>query len=252
MTRIAVIGDVHGHAAELKKLLKKIEAHQVDRVIFLGDLVDRGPASEECLRIARTWMFKARCGQYRHFEVVKGNHEDAHAREWLGLPKPGYSTTCRSSDPHLTARLSIEELEWLDQLPRYRSIPEMGLLLVHGGIHPSMRAPADLDVRVLRCRYLSEKGEMLPAFSTSPRFWADEYDGRFGFVVFGHESFGRPRFFRHALGLDGESFRSIYCAIFTDESKGVRVSKTLVEPYETPANVGAWSQGALFAGLCWG
>lgn len=41
-----VIGDVHGYANTLRALLEKIELGKEDRLILLGDLVDRGPDSK--------------------------------------------------------------------------------------------------------------------------------------------------------------------------------------------------------------
>ena len=56
-----LIGDIHGHAAELEALLAKLGyqldgpcyRHESRRVIFLGDLVDRGPQQRRVLEIVR-------------------------------------------------------------------------------------------------------------------------------------------------------------------------------------------------------
>ncbi|RYZ95745.1 MAG: hypothetical protein EOO68_18080, partial [Moraxellaceae bacterium] len=52
-----LIGDIHGCAATLERLLKKLEyvkvrgayKHPHRRAIFLGDIVDRGPHIREAL-----------------------------------------------------------------------------------------------------------------------------------------------------------------------------------------------------------
>ena len=72
-----VIGDVHGHADELAALLGAMGyAHQdgawrhpARHVVFVGDLVDRGPGQIETLRLARD-MVEAGSAQ-----IVLGNHE---------------------------------------------------------------------------------------------------------------------------------------------------------------------------------
>ncbi len=72
-----LIGDVHGHAAELRALLERlgyeerggVYAHSERRVLFVGDYIDRGPAIREVLRIVRT-MTEA--GQAI---ALMGNHE---------------------------------------------------------------------------------------------------------------------------------------------------------------------------------
>ncbi len=73
--RIYAIGDVHGRAVLLDQVLSRIDAHQVALPavrpveLFLGDYIDRGPASREVLNrlIARSWAHETVC--------LKGNHE---------------------------------------------------------------------------------------------------------------------------------------------------------------------------------
>ena len=72
-----LIGDIHGHADPLRRLLKKLEysevsgvfRHDTRKAIFVGDFVDRGPEQREVLRIART-MCEADTAL-----AVLGNHE---------------------------------------------------------------------------------------------------------------------------------------------------------------------------------
>lgn len=61
-----VIGDLHGCREYLDRLLHRVEFDpSVDRLISVGDLVDRGPNSLDCLRLLEApW-----------FHVVMGNHE---------------------------------------------------------------------------------------------------------------------------------------------------------------------------------
>lgn len=61
-----VVGDIHGYFRKLEQELKEIGFDEsVDRLFSVGDLVDRGPDSEEALRwLAKPW-----------FHVVRGNHE---------------------------------------------------------------------------------------------------------------------------------------------------------------------------------
>lgn len=227
--RVAVIGDVHGHGEELAEMLHTVASHRVDRIILLGDLVDRGPDPLACIDIARDWTFKARCGRDAHLEAISGNHEDNYARAWMGLPKPGTTQKCFPSDDALYRALRRDDLHWLSRLPHAIRIKSLNLLLVHGGIIPVMKAWKDVDERVMRVRYLDEHGRPLSGLSFSKRFWADEYDGRFGHVVFGHESFSAPKVFKHAIGLDGEGRGKLHAAIFSDERSGVTYKTFTVE-----------------------
>lgn len=92
--RAYAIGDVHGRLDLLDQLLAKIAADIAKRrrsqnlVIFLGDLVDRGPQSAEVLERLRTWSAHDAtpiflCGN--HEEVMMGvlNGEPALLADWL-------------------------------------------------------------------------------------------------------------------------------------------------------------------------
>jgi serine/threonine protein phosphatase 1 len=61
-----VVGDLHGCKKELDRLLHLVDFdRKVDRLISVGDLVDRGPSSLECLLLLKAPWFHA----------VMGNHE---------------------------------------------------------------------------------------------------------------------------------------------------------------------------------
>ncbi len=72
-----IIGDIHGHAAELKSLLELMGyreqagryAHPARRALFLGDLIDRGPEIPEVLRIVRSMVDSGNA------VCLLGNHE---------------------------------------------------------------------------------------------------------------------------------------------------------------------------------
>ena len=73
--RIYAIGDIHGRADLLQTLLSKIDVHRTlhppanSITVFLGDFIDRGPASREVLDLL--------LGRKQTKETVflKGNHE---------------------------------------------------------------------------------------------------------------------------------------------------------------------------------
>jgi serine/threonine protein phosphatase 1 len=61
-----VVGDVHGCFDYLRAMLEHVQLDEVsDRLFCVGDLVDRGPQSEEAIDwVAKPW-----------FHAVRGNHE---------------------------------------------------------------------------------------------------------------------------------------------------------------------------------
>ncbi|MBI4185132.1 MAG: serine/threonine protein phosphatase [Proteobacteria bacterium] len=76
-TRVYAVGDIHGRADLLDRLHDQIRADAAARpatrrvVVYLGDYLDRGPAS-------RAVVDRLLCGPLPGFEAVylKGNHED--------------------------------------------------------------------------------------------------------------------------------------------------------------------------------
>ena len=69
--RTFVIGDIHGCLDEVDILLDHLDPTTADTVVFLGDYIDRGPASREVIdRLLRLRQRGPRC------VFLKGNHED--------------------------------------------------------------------------------------------------------------------------------------------------------------------------------
>jgi serine/threonine protein phosphatase 1 len=86
--RVYAIGDVHGCLAELDELLKQIEADHRDRgpaekhLIFLGDLMDRGPDSRGVVE-----RVMALCAASPNNRCLAGNHEELLIRAYQGETK---------------------------------------------------------------------------------------------------------------------------------------------------------------------
>lgn len=143
-----LIGDIHGHATALTRLLDKLGYQEVDgvwrhgtrRVIFLGDFVDRGPEQVRTIRIARA-MIQAGAAL-----SVMGNHE-FNAVAWA---TPDDHTPGQFLRPHEDknrrqhrafldqvgegSALHRELIAWFKTLPLYLDLD--GLRVVHACWHP--------------------------------------------------------------------------------------------------------------------
>src|SRR3712207_4503161 len=79
--RVYAIGDIHGRSDLLETLLAKIEEDDADRgeadtlLVFLGDLVDRGPDSRGVVER----LLNLQGGRYRT-SFLRGNHEEVLLR----------------------------------------------------------------------------------------------------------------------------------------------------------------------------
>lgn len=136
-----IIGDVHGHAGALRRLLgslgyeeqEGVFRHPERRVIFVGDFVDRGPEQIAVLHIA-----KGMCDAGLAFAVM-GNHE-FNALGWAepdgngGFLRPH---TQKNAHQHKEFLSQIDEgsaahrqaLEWFKSLPVWLDLA--GLRIVH-------------------------------------------------------------------------------------------------------------------------
>jgi serine/threonine protein phosphatase 1 len=143
------IGDVHGELEKLDELLRFIREDSARRdgahkVVFLGDLIDRGPDSRGVVERA-----KAMCESGEAL-AVKGNHEELmlHAyanRESIGIywwAENGGDETILSyarangfKDDFRDA-IDAEHIAWLRSLPVIIRDEGRGLVFVHGGIDP--------------------------------------------------------------------------------------------------------------------
>jgi serine/threonine protein phosphatase 1 len=77
---VTFIGDVHGYSNRLDYVLEHIPDHA--HIVFLGDLIDRGPQSREVVATARSLITAGRAS------AIIGNHEYALVRG-LGIEERG-------------------------------------------------------------------------------------------------------------------------------------------------------------------
>lgn len=119
------IGDVHGCYDELMLLLEKIAfSTREDRLIFVGDLVNRGKKSIEVVRFIKN------LGNRAH--IVLGNHDVS----WLAYQAGVYSGKGTSFPDMRYAKDSDELLFWLRQQPLMLYDKQQAIVAVHAGIAP--------------------------------------------------------------------------------------------------------------------
>lgn len=121
--RIFAIGDVHGCLDELKALLAQLYLTPQDRLIFLGDLINRGPASVEVLRYVR---------HLRNTRCLLGNHE----RRLLNFRKSGDLTLLKDYDWATLRALESDDWLFMDNMDVTLEIPRDQTVFVHAGFLP--------------------------------------------------------------------------------------------------------------------
>ena len=128
-----VIGDLQGCAHEAQILLNRIaeDAPGDARIVFVGDLINRGPESLAALRkVARLSQ-----GSAGRVDAVLGNHDLHLLAVACGAQKASKSDTL---DEILAAPDCAMLLDWLRHRPL--AIMDQGHLLIHAGLLPQWSA----------------------------------------------------------------------------------------------------------------
>ncbi len=219
--RVIVYGDIHGCLDELKKLRKKIKPREKDIEIAVGDLVNKGPKSIETLRYI----------QKKGILSVVGNNEAKIMRFYKELQKKGneFFKTLRNFEQHTLKKMSIQDYYFLKSLPYFYKIDNLTIL--HGGIRNRVKLREDMSKKekesLTLMRYLNKDGKPIPYKNFKDRFafWSEVYNGREGFIVFGHHPFKKPKIEEHAIGIDtGAVYGGELSAIvFNQNSLGVDI-----------------------------
>jgi serine/threonine protein phosphatase 1 len=157
-----VIGDVHGCAEALRRLLRLLPAD--DRLIFNGDVINRGPRILESMELVWSQVRSGRAvwlqGNHEADLVAALNRDDRQTQRALA----GCDTYRQLGDR--TCRRWQQRLEELPSLYSGR-----GWIATHAGLDPQTWQP---DLRIRK------------------PFW-QAYDGRFGEVVVAHTPGHRVR-----------------------------------------------------------
>jgi serine/threonine protein phosphatase 1 len=164
--RAFVVGDVHGCVDELAALLDTLGLGSGDAIVFVGDYVDRGPASRDVVDLLLD--LHARPGIDTTF--LRGNHEDM-LLAYMGFPglhgeaflHNGGMETLASYRLHpltpgqeVAAALPARHLTFLRQLGLMHTIGTV--LVTHAGIDPArpLAAQREEDLLWIREPFISQ------------------------------------------------------------------------------------------------
>ena len=186
ITRTVVVGDVHGCLEELDQLLVKLRLKPDDRLVFCGDLIDRGPDPVGVVRRVRELGAVS----------VQGNHCEKHLRyrrhAKRALAEPGYKNPMRPMfGPKLEQHNSFSEADWhfMEAMPLYIRIDNW--VVLHAGLQPGIQIEAQKPNVLVRMRYLKlDTGKMLKlgqelADPATAAFWSTVWTGPEN-VIYGH------------------------------------------------------------------
>lgn len=232
---LILIGDVHGCANQLEALLDQVAEMPTApgrrrKLIFLGDLIDRGPASLRALDLAIG--AKDRTGADEVIGLM-GNHEQMlkialideddpisklAADIWLGNGGTRVIGEIMEANPgrslDVPSSLGADRVAWLDGLVSHHISGQ--ILAVHAGVHPMIPLDGFLAAHwAVNFRQFREEAHWAWVRAPFLDHMPAPGDGHHGhFVVHGHTTPSHDRTSLHAqiarsrLNLDGGSFAS--------------------------------------------
>lgn len=205
-TPLDIIGDAHGCFDELIELLRRL-GYSIEgptraippagrRTVFVGDFVDRGPASPAVLRLVMDMVAAGNA------LAVPGNHDVKFLR-WL----EGRSVTLTHG-----LNLTVEQMRaepqsfhretqtFLETLPTYLWLNGGELVVSHAGIEEAMIGGIDGETRSF-CIYGDTDGKVDAKGLVIRYNWAAKYQGG-AHIVYGHVPVAEPAAVNNTLCID--------------------------------------------------
>ncbi len=209
-----IVGDIHGCYKEMVELIRKLgyTIREVDddgnnfgievthpeqrQLIFLGDLVDRGPDSPAVLKLVMS-MVRSKVAY-----CVPGNHDLKLQKKLKGKNvaiKHGLAETLEQLE-HEPPEFLHEVREFLYSLISHYVFDDGKLVVAHAGIKEEMQGRGSAAVRAF-CMYGETTGE-IDEFGLPVRYnWASDYRGK-AKVIYGHTPVPEAEWLNKTIDID--------------------------------------------------
>lgn len=232
--RLYAVGDIHGRADLLRRLLAQIAADAALapsgtrlELVFLGDYVDRGYHSREVIDVLRTELPPGFAPVF-----LRGNHEEvmlrfydgdlAVAADWFffggretvasyGLPPPSHTVApgqVRAIQEAFAAKVPLDHVVFLRATQMSYQCGDY--IFVHAGMRPGL--PLE---RQLRDDLLFIRSEFLDS--------AEDFGGM---VVHGHTIVSVPEVRHNRIGIDTGAYATARLTCLVLEGSGRRFLQT--------------------------
>jgi bis(5'-nucleosyl)-tetraphosphatase (symmetrical) len=176
--RTIIVGDIHGCIDEFNELIEKLSYNKdFDRMILLGDLIDRGPDSLAVVQKARKMGL----------ECVMGNHEFKFLK-WYKNAGTRMDVYDRKD---FYTKLTEEDIDYIFHMPTYIKLDKV--VVVHAGLKPGIPLSNQSKDDLMYIRYTDSNRKFISLKTisklgkeeTGARFWTEFWYGPES-VVYGH------------------------------------------------------------------
>ena len=157
---ITVCGDIHGQYPDLLKLFEIGGFPPNTNYIFMGDYVDRGKQSIECICLLLAYKIK----YDENFFILRGNHESGSINRIYG-----FFDECKK---RYNVKLWKNFVDLFNCLPLAASIDDK-IFIVHGGLSPELKLIENLN-KIMRPTDVPEEGLICDLL------WSDPEDNNQG------------------------------------------------------------------------
>ena len=186
--RLIAVGDIHGCHTEFAEMLSQLELKAGDRLVLLGDLVNRGPDSVKVLDLARSTGAIS----------LLGNHE----LRLLKFKRTGDRKYMKEHDLQTFDSLRPQDWAYLEAMQLTYEEPDLNTVFVHGGFLPNepwQKQPSEVVTRV---QVIDKEGRARKrADAPEAPSWADLWGGP-PFVVYGHTPRAEVYKLKWSIGID--------------------------------------------------
>ena len=186
--RLIAVGDIHGCHKEFSDLLAELDLKKDDRLVLLGDLINRGPDSGKVVELAREYATAS----------LLGNHELRH----LNFRRTDDPSHLKKDDYDTMKQLRGKDWDYLEGMKLTYEDEELGVVFVHAGFLPDRPWQKQSARIVTRIQVVDKDGEPRKR-SEAPEapHWSELWAGP-PFVVYGHTPREDTSRTKWTLGID--------------------------------------------------
>ena len=158
---IIICGDIHGQYRDLIRLFDFGGSPQKKQYLFLGDYVDRGKNSIECISLLLAYKVK----YPKNIYLLRGNHESEMINRTYG-----FFDECRRRYNLRTWKIFSDCFNWLP----IAALVNERILCMHGGISPDLQSLNNIK-QIVRPTEVPDKGLLCDLLWSDPEKGAEDW-----------------------------------------------------------------------------